>query len=516
MSYNILPIPVIGFIASLLLVSPAESQPPDWVDNNGISARYPDSQYVTGYGIGEAESAADRKGLAEQNARNNLSEKFIVRIQGELFTREVESRGKYFGEFRNTVSSQTQLTLIGVEIQRYNDVRRQCSFALAVMDIRSAIDNYTQRFDDLQRNINALIKSAEKAEKDDNPRMAINQYRLTKPLYIELGEAGQVLQILRGRVPFPSAGNVEHALLAMPSEIDSRINSLRHSNIISISGVAVAIAEQLLSTCDEKISIVMSPLTYRDYDFTTDFSSWFFPILEKELVQYYSLLPNESSGSTRLNKHAVLTGSYWVENDTVRINVIISDHDSKMAAASVTFPVSVAKEKGINLQPSNFQQATEDSKVFLRQDIIPSTLSLEAWSSKGNRDQVLRENEETHLFVRVNKPCYLQVLYHMANGVRLVLYNNHQINEYMINQKVTLPDKFIIAKPLGIERLQFFAGTYKFPELRTTKATFDGVTYDQVMAEDFVEHTVAMRGMKKKEPEKEMAEKILTIRTIPQ
>lgn len=503
-------------ITSFFSRPPADAQPPDWAANNGISAKYPDSQYVTGYGIGEAGSAADRVGLAEQNACNDLSKKFIVSMQGELFSREVESEGKYYGEFRNTITSQTQLTLIGVEIQRYDDVRRKCSFALAVMDIRSAIDNYNFRFDELQRNINALIKSAEKAEKNDNPRMALNHYYQTKQLYIELGEAGLILQILRGRELFPSGDNVGHSLLATPSEIDSRINSLLHNNIVSIRGAAVAIAEQLHRSCDEKITIAVSPLIYRDYDFTTDFSSWFLPILETELVQYYSVLSNDSSGSIRLFTHPVMTGSYWVENDTVRINVNIADSSSKLAAASVTFPVSVVEETGINLLPRNFQQAMEDSKVFLRQDIIPSTLLLEAWTSKGNQDQVFRENDETQLSVRVNKPCYLQVLYHMANGVRLVLYNNHTINECMINQKVPLPGEFIIAKPLGIERLQFFAGTYKFPELRTINATFDGVTYDKVMAEDFIEHTVAMRGMKKKEPEREMAEKILTIRTIPQ
>ena len=82
---------LITFIVSL--TGSAAAQQPDWAANNGVSASYPDKLFITGFGIGEGESVADRTGMAEQNARTDLSAKFIVRIQSELVSHDVESQG---------------------------------------------------------------------------------------------------------------------------------------------------------------------------------------------------------------------------------------------------------------------------------------------------------------------------------------------------------------------------------------------------------------------------------------
>ena len=59
-----------------------------------------------------------------------------------------------------------------------------------------------------------------------------------------------------------------------------------------------------------------------------------------------------------------------------------------------------------------------------------------------------------------------------------------------------------------------FVGTEKFDDVQTKSATFDGELYQDVFDEDFKEHTIAMRGMKKKKTGKQVAERILTITTI--
>ncbi len=71
---------LIILLVSLSCAATAQ-QEPDLIANNGISARYPDTIYINGFGIGEGESAAERTEMADQNARTDLSSKFIVRIQ---------------------------------------------------------------------------------------------------------------------------------------------------------------------------------------------------------------------------------------------------------------------------------------------------------------------------------------------------------------------------------------------------------------------------------------------------
>ncbi len=201
----------------------------------------------------------------------------------------------------------------------------------------------------------------------------------------------------------------------------------------------------------------------------------------------------------------------------VRSAVFITSlkNGSKRAAASIKLPEAVVENEGVELLPRNFKQAMEDSRVFLKQDVIPGSLSLDVWTSKGNKNLLFKENEETEIFVRTNKPCYLQMIYHMANGVRLLLYNNLYIDISKVNQVYTMPDNFYFAPPLGIERLQIFSSTENFGNVRTKTATFDGELYKDVFDEDFKDYTVAMRGMKKKKMGKQVAEKILTITTIP-
>ena len=46
----------VSAVFSLITLSAFTRQKPDWVDNNGVSAQYPDRLYKTGYGVGKAEN----------------------------------------------------------------------------------------------------------------------------------------------------------------------------------------------------------------------------------------------------------------------------------------------------------------------------------------------------------------------------------------------------------------------------------------------------------------------------
>ncbi|MFC1529063.1 DUF4384 domain-containing protein, partial [Candidatus Latescibacterota bacterium] len=474
--------------------------------------------YVTGFGIGENESLSDRRSLSEQNARSDLSSKFIINVQSELQSILKESSDKeFYSDIRNSVSSQTQLKMIGVDVIHWDDTRHRLSYALAVMEIESAINNYSNNIEELTEKISNLVKTAESAEKRGDVKLALANYRKTFPLFIELGEIRTILRLLQGKSPFGSQDESRIALSVTSTEIESRINSIIHEDINSIGSGAVSLAEQLNIQVDEKLALAVFPLTYLDTDFSSEFSGYFLPVLEAELTSYFNVVSRDISGGHSLQTQHVLTGTYWVKDDMIRILEYITDLNtgSKRAAATVIIPKDIVEKEGIQLLPRNFQQAMEDRKVFLKQDVIPGTLSLEVWTSKGNKSLIFKENEETEIFVRVNKPCYLQVIYHMANGVRLLLYNNLYIDISKVNQVFTFPDTFYFAPPLGVERLQVFASTEKLNEMRTSTATYDGEMYDNVFDEDFKNHTVAMRGIKKKKTEREMAERIVTITTIP-
>ena len=510
---------LIAFLSILLATSTLSAQSrPDWIDNNGISSNHPANRFVTGFGIGEDASISDRRSLADQNARSDLSSKFITKIQSEILSTQREStRAGYTNDVRNSISSQTQLKMIDVSVIHSDDQRHNRSFALAVMEIEPAIRNYSNHLEDLVQTLTNLIATAESAGNRNDIQSALINYRKTFPLFIELGETQTILRILQGKSPFGTQNESPIALSVTSLDIETRINNALHENITSTSAGVVSLAEQLTAQVDEKLSLEVFPLTYRETDFSSEFSSSFLPVLEAELTPYFTVVSRDMTRSRSLQLHTVLTGTYWIQDDLVRILVSLTDvkTGTKHAAATVTIPRSVIEREGIEILPRNFKKAMEDTKVFLAQDVIPGSLSLEVWTSKGSKNLLFKENEETEIFIRVNKPCNLQVIYHMANGVRILLYNNLYVDVSKVNRVFTMPDTFYFAPPLGVERLQVFASNEKFNEVRTRTATYDGEIYEDVFAEDFEKHTVAMRGMKKKKTGKELSEKIVTITTIP-
>jgi hypothetical protein len=299
------------------------------------------------------------------------------------------------------------------------------------------------------------------------------------------------------------------------ADIEQRIETLIGGKVNTISDAAVVVAEQLQKPLAGKtISIRIFSFTFKHTDFCSEFSSYFSEKLSDRLVETgVTVISDTAKGK---GETAALTGTYWPHDHKCRIQAVITDIESgaKLAAASVSLDESIIEKEGIQLKPKNFLQAMEDEKVFLTKDVIPGTLSLEVWTSKGNRNLIFKEDEETCLYVRVNKPGYLQIIYHLVNGIRILLYNNHYIDPSKVNQVYTLPDTFVMTRPFGVERLQVFAATEKFPGVKTATGTIDGETYDTVFTDDIEKHTVATRGLKKKKPALEMAEKTITVTTV--
>jgi hypothetical protein len=309
-----------------------------------------------------------------------------------------------------------------------------------------------------------------------------------------MGETRAIVQILKAKDPF---GELEKSdippLSASRKEIENRIDRLLNEPVSTAQNAAVSLAEQLHGQWKERFPITVYPFTYRDTDFSSQFSSNFHSLFTAELAKLFTVISPEQA-----RPFATVTGNYWVEGDAVRIIPIITEiaTGKKLAAASVKLPKSSIEGQGIELKPQNFLQAMEDGKVFLQKEIIPGSLSLEVWTTKGNRNLIFKLDEKMEIMVRVNKPSYLRVIYHLSNGPRILLFNNHYIDESKINRPYTLPKKFIVSPPLGVERLQVFAGEREFPPVRTAAGTFDGQVYDNVFDEDIVKYVAQSRGLK--------------------
>jgi hypothetical protein len=129
----------------------------------------------------------------------------------------------------------------------------------------------------------------------------------------------------------------------------------------------------------------------------------------------------------------------------------------------------------------------------------------------------LEDGDAITLYARVNKPCHLRFIYHLANGARVVpdpLYLNYTIGRDKVNKVVELPGEFEACAPFGSETMQFFASTVEFPELMLLTKVFDGEAYE-VLADSLAQSNIRHRGLRRKTAGAEVAEVRLPLTTVP-
>ena len=182
------------------------------------------------------------------------------------------------------------------------------------------------------------------------------------------------------------------------------------------------------------------------------------------------------------------------------------------ASVETTVENSVIQTANLSLKSQNFKEAFADQKVFRTDEVIGGGLMLEAWTDKGDENTLYAEGDTMKVFVRVNIPCNIRFIYHLADGARVLLLDNHYIDQSKVNKVYEIPEEFVCAPPFGAEVLQVFASTAEFEKAETKNV--DG--YD-VLVEDLDKFLVKTRGMKKiKDDQKKIlqAEQRIVITTM--
>ncbi len=70
---------------------------PDWVKNQGKSAKYSELRYLTGFGMAKVDKSgnkADATQLASDNAKKNLIEKIRVNVSSNVVSKNEETEKK--------------------------------------------------------------------------------------------------------------------------------------------------------------------------------------------------------------------------------------------------------------------------------------------------------------------------------------------------------------------------------------------------------------------------------------
>jgi hypothetical protein len=514
----------------ILLLSPIAifGQSKDWVGSNGESRRYPENQFVTGYGVeglATGTTKEDASQRAVDNARSQLIQKIRVSLRSVVSRMQEETNRSVADYFSSATQATASLELQGLQWE--TDFSQNVAYAFAYAEREMLAKSSADKAKRIRYQVRDHLSFAQQHEKSGQRTKALEEYLACLKLFSELEDAEAVLAVVR------TGSKEEYATLDSTLKNDqTMINDVRQGMqrvserpIDKIEDIAWYIAFCLQKQAVVKDpTLMVTPLTYQDTKMSSPFARYFQQLLETKLFEItkWTVVQPKSDVTPKGNNIArdyaaasgaslVLTGTYWERGDVINFIVDLRDVSKGAIVASVEFPVklTVVQQGGREIKPQNFAQAYSDQKVFNQDEVVAGGLSLDAWTNKGAENIIYAGGEKMKVYVRVNLPCYIRFVYHQADRSRVLLLDNYYIDQSKVNMVYEIPEEFECSSPYGGETLQIFARNDKFEEIQT-------ITKDerQYFAEDLQKFMASTRGFKKAKPKAMQAESRVVITTM--
>lgn len=495
-----------------VIVCQLNAQIPEWVKNQGRSVKYPSAQFLTGYGVSfrsDRMDLNDTRGRAVDNARKNLIEKIRVKIQSVSTSKSEETGESYSSLFSSAVHSTSDLEISGLMTETYDD-DASISYAFVYVKREHVVSLYSQTVRSLKEKIGSALASAEGHEQQSQKTRALKEYLSCMPLMRELEETQSILVSV-------SSGNGMDELEANGASNEYSLQKIREAiqklvgrPIKDVDDAAWFIVNQLSDQIEAKgkieETVLITPPVFQDTRMGSSFSRYFQTLLEQKMSEtgQWKIAPQTKA-------HYILIGSYWEQQNGIKFIVSIKDvsDGSIRASAEAFLPKEAAAAVNRSLLPENFHQAMTDRKIFAEGEMARGGLNVEAWTNKEQLGNLFVSQEKMKVTVRVNLPCYIRFIYHMADGKRVMLINEYYMDASKVNIPYEIPQTFISMPPFGSEVLQIVAQTERFGSVQTRM--MNGFEYIESDLQTIVQE---MRGMQAVKPELLQSEKRIIITTM--
>ncbi|RLD63528.1 MAG: hypothetical protein DRI95_11625 [Bacteroidetes bacterium] len=454
------------------------AQAPAWVKYEKRVAMFPTNSYIMGFSSeinyydSDVNELIDR---CKENAKNELTESVKVSIKSitvsginNVNTGIDQETYEYV---KQSSVSFSNLDLSGLTIQHYYNKKKKIAYAITYAKRVEVIKFYKLKINNGIKDLEAKKLFAEDMLKADMQQKALQSYFKCLTIFREVEEAQSILVAL-GKSD--EASLRKDRIIELKAAVDKGINQLNNTAKNSISDVAYFIANGLkMQTAKLEGKVKLSSFTYQDTRMGSPLSKRLNMSLEQKLVSETNLNIHNQNYATQYKSQSlidyIITGTYWDDNDYIKMIVVLRDFKTGKALASIETKLAklFCEKNKINYLPENFIVANTKRKNFAENEVVGGDLNLEVWTNKGTDNLLFSENDTLLLFLRVNKACYIRFIYHLADGSKVLLLDDYFIDVSKVNKVYQLPEEFICAEPFGAEVLQVNAQTEKFERLNT-------------------------------------------------
>ncbi|OQY05940.1 MAG: hypothetical protein B6I20_00180 [Bacteroidetes bacterium 4572_117] len=496
------------------------AQTPAWIKYEKRATMFPDNKYILGFSSEINYNNTDLNELVDrckENAKNGLTESVKVSIKS-ITVSGINSVNtgidqETYEYVKQSSVSFSNLDIAGLTTESWYDKRKKTAYAITYAKRIDVINFYKQKILSGIKKLDAKKLFAENMFKSDMQQKAIQSYFECLTIFRQVEEAQSILVAL-GKSDDISLK--KDKTIQLKSAVDQGINKLNNSSKNSISDAAYFIANGLKMQFKKlEGKVKLSSFGYQDTKMGSPFSKRLNMALEQKLVSVTDLNIHNQDYATENKSQSsidyIITGTYWDDNDYLKIIVVLRDFKTGKAVASIETKLAklFCEKNKISFLPENFIVANTKRKNFTENEIIGGNLKLDIWTNKGTDNLLFTENDTLKLYLRVNKACYIRFIYYLADGAKVLLLDDYYIGTDKVNKVYQIPDEFVCAEPYGAEVLQVNAQTEKFEPVNTKMQYGYKFITDNI--EDVIKKT---RGFKKTTGEIMKAENRLVITTM--
>lgn len=457
--------------AVLLLINGISySQNPAWTDPVKRAADYPEKLYLTGFSSETTRKSVNPDELRLKHinyAKTELVGAIRTQISSSATLNLENMNSKSMELFRQASVSSSEAQLFGLKTESWYDAKKKAVYAFAYLRITDLVKGCTadvaEKTNQLKRKLETGDSWAQKGEVEQ----ALKTYYDCFPIIREI-ENNQAILVAIGKEPM--SGQSED----FEMEVNQRLNDLRKEKLSTLDDLCLMMADGIKKQLPEKSldgTIRMGSFTYQDTRTGSEFAVRLANAFEQQMIRqgipvkspevvYRGLSEPDTGGY-------LLTGTYWKEGNNLKVIANLKQNNNGRNIASVQefLPEKWCADNGLRYVADNYDQVLVQQKQFAENEIINGGLFVDLWTNRGKDNPVFTRNDTMRVYVKVDQPCYMRLIYYLSDGRKTLLADSRYIPETETGKPLLLPDIFICDAPFGIETLQLVAQTVPFKPL---------------------------------------------------
>lgn len=449
---------------------------PDWVQAYGEGACHPTEQY-RGFGVGQV-SIRMPHDRALQQARTQAQAHLAQSVRTQVTNREIEQvverDAGFYTSFQSVTERTTEIELPGMSEKTWFDATQNTWYVLGCLSKTDLHSRYRLKTESLKAELRTQYNRSRTFLRSGKTEQALSAYFVGQTLLRRYQEAALITALA-------APAGKQTRLDPLPSDQFRRLWPELAPKGLRVAGIDAA-AAQLLSLLKEQtnrlnqpsvLRVQFLPLRTGKTQQISSFAAHFADVLRHKavsLVQWRPIESEEMNDTLEVSARFFLSGNLVIEGKEVRLMAYLQQPDRKwVAAAEVLMPLSVILQVGFSVESPQTNLIEPDDKNT-HQGIF-----LDAWTTKGKQAIALRAGEAIRVVANVNRPAFLRLVYHLADGQKLLLLDNHYVRMNQVNVPYEVPKDLIARAPFGAEYLQVMAATEPFLPAET--AIVDGLTF---------------------------------------